>query len=229
MDFASFFVDGSKKKKKKVKGKSNKSKIRVKPASTLGTAGSGRVGDETYPGVLGNIRFIEDEGYDLGKWHDKFYTIFQALAFDEKCSNAFKNAGLKTPNELIQSGFYLAPRPLLTDSKYNDILGITEATRQEANKSVAPAQTIMSQFTSLKKPIIIIAGDFFTGGYWKESSWHELIHAAGVGDNSTFGRKIASYVPLIGGLYPGNDLTGYEHYNKIYEACYPVLDRLKLP
>jgi hypothetical protein len=32
MDFASFFVDGSKKKKKKVKGKSNKSKIRVKPA-----------------------------------------------------------------------------------------------------------------------------------------------------------------------------------------------------
>jgi hypothetical protein len=41
MDFASFFVDGSKKKEKKGKGKSNKSKIRVKPAHPIGTGHAG--------------------------------------------------------------------------------------------------------------------------------------------------------------------------------------------
>jgi hypothetical protein len=67
MDFASFFVDGSKKKKKKVKGKSNKSKIRVKPASTLGTAGAGKT---EWTDKHFNNGPITDNAYDYAK---KYY------------------------------------------------------------------------------------------------------------------------------------------------------------
>jgi YD repeat-containing protein len=186
---------------------------------------AGADGGEAYPGALSHIKFIS--GGRLDRWYDRFIAVYQALALSKPCNQAFKRAGLKTPNELVQAGFYLAPRPSLTSADNNGVLGISEAIRSEANKSKASAQTIQSQFTTLHRPIIVVSADFFLDNYWKEAAWHELIHAGGISVVLSTSQKAS--IPILGGVYWGHDLFGLAGYQDIYDNCFPVLDSLQLP
>jgi hypothetical protein len=125
------------------------------------------------------------------------------------CAEAFKRAGLATPEEIINQGYTIASSPLLSDTSNNDVLGIRENIRREAVKSQAPAQTIRPQFTS-KGPITLFRAEAFLDlDYLDEAVAHEVIHAASV-----------DKFPLWGfALGRGHDLSGYEHYQDIIDNC----------
>jgi hypothetical protein len=129
------------------------------------------------------------------------------------CADAFKRAGLATPEEIINKGMTIADRPLLDDSSNNATFGLTDQAQQYySKKSTADALTIQSQFTS-KGPIIFFrAAAYADLDYLDEAVAHEFIHAAGVGQH-----------PLPGYGWPlvsrGTDLSAYEHYQDIIDNC----------
>ncbi|MGH9904402.1 MAG: hypothetical protein ACRD8U_02330 [Pyrinomonadaceae bacterium] len=136
-----------------------------------------------------------------------FSRLMQLLS--KGCAEAFKRAGLATPEEIINKGFTIASSPLLNDSSNNDTLGIAESNRRDAVKSQAPAQTIRPQFTS-KGPITFFRADAFTDlDYLDEAVAHEFIHAAGVDKFPLWGYSLGR----------GHDLSGYEHYQDIIDNC----------
>ena len=164
---------------------------------------------ETYPGVLANIRII-DTGGDTAVERNaqQLKTRMMRLALSKRCNDAFRRAGRPTPNDLVQKGFSIASRRALTDPAYNKALGITEEIRAIANTSTAPAQTIRPQFTSSGKAVIILAGDAFVGNYLDEGIPHELIHAGGV-----------DKAPSSGYPLRGTDLGRFPGYDDIIENC----------
>jgi hypothetical protein len=123
------------------------------------------------------------------------------------CADAFKRAGLSTPEETINKGITIASSPLLNDPSNNDTLGISEDIRQKAVQSQAPAQTIRPQFTT-KGPIIFFRAEAFNDtAYLDEAVAHEFIHAAGEGQHW-----------WLGGVF-GHDLSGYKPYQDIIDNC----------
>ena len=126
------------------------------------------------------------------------------------CAEAFKRAGLATPEELINKGITVADRPLLDDSSNNATLGLSESTRKYySENSGAPALTIQSQFTS-KGPLIFFRAEAYTDtDYLDEAVAHEFIHAAGVGQFTLWGYRLGR----------GTDLSAYDHYKDIIDNC----------
>lgn len=132
-----------------------------------------------------------------------------SLLFTAGCAEAFRRAGLPTPEEIISKGLTIASRPLLDRPANNATFGITEPTRQAFAKSKAPALTIRSQYTS-KGPIIFFRAEAFLDlAYLDESVPHEFIHAAGVGQ---FPHRFYSV-----GI--GHDLSNYKFYGDIMSHC----------
>ncbi len=125
------------------------------------------------------------------------------------CADAFKRAGLATPEEIINKGITIASSPLLNDSSNNATLGISESVRQRAAQSQAPAQTIRSQFTSNGPVIFFRAEAFYNTTYLDEAVAHKFIHAAGVDKFPVWGYSLGR----------GNDLSGYDHYHDMIDNC----------
>jgi hypothetical protein len=157
--------------------------------------------------ILNKIRYLGDNVNNPNLKSMLQVRFMQLLS--KACGDAFKRAGLATPEEIINKGITIASSPLLNDSSNNDTLGIPESVRQKAAQSQAPAQTIRSQFTS-KGPIIFFRAEAFNDEvFLDEAVVHEFIHAAGV---NTF--------PLWGySLGRGNDLSGYDYYQDIIDNC----------
>jgi hypothetical protein len=126
------------------------------------------------------------------------------------CADAFKRAGLATPEEIINKGITIADRPLLDDSSNNATLGLSERTQQFCSKnSEADALTIRSQFTSKGPVIFFREAAYFDLDYLDEAVAHEFIHAAGVDQFLLWGYSMGR----------GTDLSGYEHYQDIIDNC----------
>ena len=158
-------------------------------------------------GVLDKIRFL---GENVNKPELKSMLQSRLVPLlTRSCAEAFRRAGLATPEEIINSGYTIASSPLLNDSSNNELLGISESVRREAVKSQAPAQTIRPQFTS-RGPITFFRAEAFTDlDYLDEAVAHEFIHAATVGEFPLWGYSLGR----------GHDLSGYEHYQDIIDNC----------
>ncbi|MGH9969217.1 MAG: hypothetical protein ACREBG_15650 [Pyrinomonadaceae bacterium] len=157
--------------------------------------------------ILNKIRFLGD---NVNK--PELKSMLQSrlmLLLTKGCAEAFKRAGLATPEEIINKGYTIASSPLLNDPSNNDTLGISESIRREAVKSQAPAQTIRPQFTS-KGPITFFRAEAFADlDYLDEAVAHEFIHAAAVDKFPLWGYSLGR----------GHDLSGYEHYQDIIANC----------
>ena len=133
--------------------------------------------------------------------------LMQLLSKD--CGEAFKRAGLATPEEIINRGITIASRPVLDDPSYNSTLGISESTRHYYSKnSTADALTIGPKFTQRGPVIFFRAEAFRDKEYLDEAVAHEFIHAAGVGLFPGRG------YPLV-----GHDLSKYGPYEDIINNC----------
>ena len=157
--------------------------------------------------ILNKIRYLGDNVNN-----PDLKSMLQArlmVLLSKDCADAFKRAGLSTPEEIINKGITIASSPLLNDSSNNDTLGISEDIRKKAVQSQAPSQTIRSQFTS-KGPIIFFRAEAFSDtAYLDEAVAHEFIHAAGV-----------DKFPLWGyALGRGTDLSGYKPNPDIIANC----------
>ena len=123
----------------------------------------------------------------------------------EACNKAFKDAGIKTPKEIYDGGLILGAKRALTNSAYNEVLGLTDDQRKRFFGSRGVATTILG--SKRGRPIILFREDAFTGKEYslREAVTHEFIHAAGVRSQST--------------LFGSHDLSGYQHYDSIISAC----------
>jgi hypothetical protein len=136
---------------------------------------------------------------------------FARMASSKECNDAFKNAGLPTPLDLIKKGLTLGSSFLLTDSQYNKALGISEATRQKYVNFSGGGITFPE--TNNGTPTILLSPRAFdqdgrnvTLYYgFDEVLTHEFIHAAGVPGER-------------GGIF-SHDLSSYKNYNTIIDAC----------
>jgi len=157
--------------------------------------------------ILNKIRYLGD---NVNKPELKSMLQSRLMQLLSKgCADAFKRAGLATPEEIINKGITIASRPVLDDPSNNETLGLSESTRQGFAKSQAPALTIRSQFTS-KGPIVFFRAEAFADlDYLDEAVAHEFIHAAGVGQSTLWGYSVGR----------GNDLSGFEHYQDIIDNC----------
>jgi hypothetical protein len=164
---------------------------------------------ETYPGVLVNIRTLNTGGNTAFERHEAdVLTIIQRMAFSAKCAAAFKRAGLPTVDALIQKGFTIGSRSALADSRYTKALGISENNRiKYNNEERGAATTIMGGATG--RPVILFAVDAFNSekNDLSEVIAHEFIHAGGVGSKPGF------WGPL------SHDLKGFDGYDDIIENC----------
>ncbi len=158
--------------------------------------------------ILDKVRYLGDKVNDPNLKSMLQVRLMQLLS--KGCADAFKRAGLSTPEEIINKGITIASRPLLDDPSNNETLGLSESTRQGfSERSKADALTIRSQFTS-KGPIIFFRAEAFADlDYLDEAIAHEFIHAAGVGQFPLWGYRLGR----------GNDLSGYEHYQDIIDNC----------
>ena len=170
---------------------------------------------ETYHGVLGNIRFVAVDGTVVGDNKEKIRGQLQKMALSRKCNKLFKDAGLLTPDEIIQKGIIIGAASSLNDSSNDSAFGINEDQRK-ANLAA----------TTTSNPLMFIGGvtnqgkDFSDGrartwytpdGIRKafpETIIHELMHAGGAGRVSA---------------WTGNDLSNFKQngisYDDIIKAC----------
>lgn len=157
--------------------------------------------------ILNKIRYLGDNVNNPDLKSLLVVRLMQLLS--NGCGEAFKRAGLATPEEIINKGITIASSPLLNDSSNNEILGISEGIRKKAVESQDPAQTIRRQFTS-KGPIIFFrAGAFTDLAYLDEAVAHEFIHAAGIEKFPLWGYAVGR----------GTDLSDYDHYQDIIDNC----------
>ena len=148
---------------------------------------------ETYPGVLGNIRFVASDGTAVGDNQQRIIGQIQNMAFSRGCTEAFRKAGLATPDELVQKGLIIGPASALNNPGNNAAFGISEAQRKQ-----------YKDLTTTSNPLLFIGGltvqgkDFSDGrariwftadGVRKaftETVIHEMMHAAGAGRYSAW-------------------------------------------
>ena len=158
--------------------------------------------------ILDKIRFLGDKANDKNLRSMLQVRLMQLLS--KSCADAFKRAGLATPEEIINKGITIADRPLFDDSSNNETLGLSAQTQQFYSKnSQADALTIRAQFTS-KGPIIFFrAAAYADSDYFDEAVAHEFIHAAGIDQFSLWGYRLGR----------GHDLSAYDHYQDIIDNC----------
>ncbi len=125
------------------------------------------------------------------------------------CAEAFKRAGLATPEEIINKGITIASSPLLNDSSNNATLGISESCVKKPLKVRHLRKRFDLSFTSNGPVIFFRAEAFYNTTYLDEAVAHEFVHAAGVDKFPLWGYSLGR----------GNDLSGYDHYQDIIDNC----------
>jgi RHS repeat-associated protein len=150
---------------------------------------------------------IVDTGGDTAfeKRQDEVVRLIDRIRGSEACNKAFKDAGIKTPREIYDGGLILGAKRALSQSVYNDVLGLTNDERIRFFRRTGVAVTITGNKRG--KPIILFREEAFTSKEFtlQETVTHEFIHAAGVGLHTT--------------LFGSHDLSGYKHYDSIINAC----------
>jgi hypothetical protein len=153
---------------------------------------------------------------------NKIKNALANIALSDKCAKAFKDAGLKTPFELLMKGIVIGPATLLSDPNNVSSIGITEfARRRDAGivgSTSVQAITIRDHSgykpdTTDGRPHIFLNSSAFGGGAFslQEVLAHEFIHAAGVD---------AKDPGFFGGYVLGrHDLSYYKPYDNIIKAC----------
>jgi hypothetical protein len=173
------------------------------------------VPQETYPGVMGNVRFVATDGTAVGDKRQKVFDQIHDMALSQRCNEMFRKAGLATPDALVQKGLIIGAASALYDSSNNAAFGISEAQRKD-----------YKDLTTTSNPLLFIGGltvqgKTFSDGrarIWftadgmrkafTETVIHELMHAAGAGRYDA---------------WTGNDLKNFKQnevtYQDIINAC----------
>ena len=145
------------------------------------------------------------------------------IADNEKCAKAFIAAGLTDPlTNMIKKGLVIGPATLLTNPDNVNYIGVTEAARRRdveyVGSTSVQAITIRDHpgylpDTTDGRARIFLNSSAFGGGRFslREVLIHELIHVAGVDakEPSWWGKTFRGE----------HDLSYYEHYESIMEAC----------
>ena len=170
-----------------------------------------------------HVKFVNtNEGYEVEKEQNQSRVMDQVIwmVVSISCAQAFRNAGLPTPAEILRDRgiTYASPAILFTANGYKAIGDWYNDEAKEAGKPSA-LKVGVPAFTQFPKPysdypnariVTFLQPGAFQETYYtfEETIIHEMIHAAGMGMSG-------SSIP-----YPGShDLSGYEHYKAILEAC----------
>lgn len=154
------------------------------------------------------VGLTEAQESDLGK-------RLTYMMASSTCVDAFRSAKLATPAEVLRDrGLVYSHFSLLHSSSNNQRLGITETQRQEVvkNENLFSHGTTVTKWTG--QPVYTFWRDIsFGGGDYDldENTAHEAMHAVGVGDHTWY--------PLGFGFSYGHDLTDYDDYGLILNAC----------
>ncbi len=160
---------------------------------------------------LSKIKIVRADNKNAFERNEKkVLNLIARMAGSKRCNDAFKKAGLPTPLELLNKGFTIGSAFLLTDSKYNEALGISEETRQKYHDFPGAALTFPE--TKNGTPTILFSPRAFDKDGTSSTFYygldevvaHEFIHGGGV--------------EAMPGWF-GHDLSNYPHYDCIICSC----------
>jgi YD repeat-containing protein len=168
------------------------------------------------------VEFLPSVGSYGEREREQVKETLANIVLSDPCAKAFKDAGLKTPFELLMKGIVIGPASLLTNPDNVNMIGITEQARQRdvhiVGSTSIQAITIRDHpdhapDTTDGRARIFLNASAFGGGVLplREVLVHELIHVAGIE---------AKDPGFFGGYILGrNDLSYYDKYQAIIDAC----------